>query len=100
DFEYENEVEVKKGFLTGREERETGRKVVSAEEFERIRQTVSSAHDVLDDYEQIRETDFFKENEELKSKNLNYAAVRDRKSTRLNSSHVSISYAVFCLKKK
>src|SRR5438876_4336624 len=26
--------------------------------------------------------------------------VRDRKSTRLNSSHPSISYAVFCLKKK
>src|SRR5699024_11270483 len=26
--------------------------------------------------------------------------VRDRKSTRLNSSHVSISYAVFCLIKK
>src|SRR3989442_3328486 len=25
---------------------------------------------------------------------------RDRKSTRLNSSHVRISYAVFCLKKK
>src|SRR5689334_24731432 len=28
------------------------------------------------------------------------AAPRDRKSTRLNSSHSSISYAVFCLKKK
>src|SRR5699024_1864903 len=28
------------------------------------------------------------------------AATIDRKSTRLNSSHVSISYAVFCLKKK
>src|SRR5690242_21075551 len=28
------------------------------------------------------------------------AAVKDRKSTRLNSSHMSISYAVFCLKKK
>src|SRR6266496_6096007 len=28
------------------------------------------------------------------------AALRDRKSTRLNSSHVEISYAVFCLKKK
>src|SRR5690606_41541813 len=28
------------------------------------------------------------------------AAWRDRKSTRLNSSHVKISYAVFCLKKK
>src|SRR5699024_11972064 len=29
-----------------------------------------------------------------------YKITRDRKSTRLNSSHVSISYAVFCLKKK
>src|SRR5690606_41372401 len=28
------------------------------------------------------------------------AMFRDRKSTRLNSSHVKISYAVFCLKKK
>src|SRR5690606_41787863 len=28
------------------------------------------------------------------------AGDRDRKSTRLNSSHVKISYAVFCLKKK
>src|SRR5256885_7654270 len=27
-------------------------------------------------------------------------ALRDRKSTRLNSSHLVISYAVFCLKKK
>src|SRR5690242_9781827 len=29
-----------------------------------------------------------------------HASSRDRKSTRLNSSHMSISYAVFCLKKK
>src|SRR5690625_5659432 len=29
-----------------------------------------------------------------------YGPDRDRKSTRLNSSHVAISYAVFCLKKK
>src|SRR5207253_4023916 len=29
-----------------------------------------------------------------------HAAAVDRKSTRLNSSHVAISYAVFCLKKK
>src|SRR5690606_40960647 len=28
------------------------------------------------------------------------ARMQDRKSTRLNSSHVKISYAVFCLKKK
>src|SRR5689334_24664642 len=31
---------------------------------------------------------------------LDVALRRDRKSTRLNSSHSSISYAVFCLKKK
>src|SRR5690348_17530663 len=30
----------------------------------------------------------------------NTSLARDRKSTRLNSSHPSISYAVFCLKKK
>src|SRR3712207_9456048 len=29
-----------------------------------------------------------------------YRDFRDRKSTRLNSSHANISYAVFCLKKK
>src|SRR4051812_50086882 len=31
---------------------------------------------------------------------IRFAAAEDRKSTRLNSSHMSISYAVFCLKKK
>ena len=48
-------------------------------------------------------------NEELSKHNIkNYVRVgmpilvqvKDRKSTRLNSSHVAISYAVFCLKKK
>src|SRR5690625_7081892 len=29
-----------------------------------------------------------------------YQVAQDRKSTRLNSSHLAISYAVFCLKKK
>src|ERR1039458_10737880 len=29
-----------------------------------------------------------------------FDAIQDRKSTRLNSSHLGISYAVFCLKKK
>src|SRR5437870_6805287 len=37
--------------------------------------------------------------EEMKGK-LDQEERRDRKSTRLNSSHVAISYAVFCLKKK
>src|SRR5690606_40254380 len=31
---------------------------------------------------------------------VSHPAAADRKSTRLNSSHVKISYAVFCLKKK
>src|SRR5699024_12785627 len=33
-------------------------------------------------------------------KSVSQSDLTDRKSTRLNSSHVSISYAVFCLKKK
>src|SRR5256885_3970972 len=32
--------------------------------------------------------------------NASYSVTPDRKSTRLNSSHLVISYAVFCLKKK
>src|SRR6266540_5627537 len=34
------------------------------------------------------------------SKDLDLLVAADRKSTRLNSSHITISYAVFCLKKK
>src|SRR3712207_7284241 len=34
------------------------------------------------------------------SNNIIIVTLRDRKSTRLNSSHANISYAVFCLKKK
>src|SRR3712207_8697231 len=39
---------------------------------------------------------------ELSAKGIGDAAIAglDRKSTRLNSSHANISYAVFCLKKK
>src|SRR3712207_8511035 len=42
----------------------------------------------------------------IRSRSLSYqrkpgmSALEDRKSTRLNSSHANISYAVFCLKKK
>src|SRR5690554_119487 len=38
--------------------------------------------------------------EYAKNNNLKFDLILDRKSTRLNSSHVRISYAVFCLKKK
>src|SRR5699024_11690287 len=37
---------------------------------------------------------------DLQKQNVLFDIEEDRKSTRLNSSHVSISYAVFCLKKK
>src|SRR6266487_5683953 len=40
------------------------------------------------------------ENDQVGGVTDRHAVVRDRKSTRLNSSHPSISYAVFCLKKK
>src|SRR3989442_8870742 len=33
-------------------------------------------------------------------RSVSFLGITDRKSTRLNSSHVRISYAVFCLKKK
>src|SRR5438477_9083599 len=39
-------------------------------------------------------------NRALERKTLLLSQSQDRKSTRLNSSHMSISYAVFCLKKK
>src|SRR3712207_7295374 len=42
---------------------------------------------------QLREEDAMDEHEAEE-------LLRDRKSTRLNSSHANISYAVFCLKKK
>src|SRR5699024_11806208 len=43
-------------------------------------------------------TDFSRQG--LRIYDLLFFLIQDRKSTRLNSSHVSISYAVFCLKKK
>src|SRR5438034_7930710 len=41
-----------------------------------------------------------RENPRARSAQLRAFEVTDRKSTRLNSSHTVISYAVFCLKKK
>src|SRR5699024_11999124 len=48
----------------------------------------------------IKNQVFVIENSGKTSSEILYEEVLDRKSTRLNSSHVSISYAVFCLKKK
>src|SRR5438477_6495115 len=38
--------------------------------------------------------------DQIRARHVQQLVQRDRKSTRLNSSHMSISYAVFCLKKK
>jgi hypothetical protein len=65
DFEYENEVEVTKGLFSGREELETGRKVVSAEEFERIQKTVTAARNIVDDYESLKDEDYYKKYNDL-----------------------------------
>src|SRR2546422_7045755 len=43
---------------------------------------------------------WYGEQESEKQGNISYVPAGDRKSTRLNSSHGYISYAVFCLKKK
>src|SRR2546422_6174491 len=66
-------------------------KVIITKSFARIHETNLKKQGILaltfadpKDYDQIEQTD----------------RIRDRKSTRLNSSHGYISYAVFCLKKK
>src|SRR3712207_7312848 len=53
--------------------------------------------EILDEASQIRA---YSRELERKSRELEAATAEDRKSTRLNSSHANISYAVFCLKKK
>src|SRR3712207_8599334 len=52
-------------------------------------------HDVDADVERVRV-----DAERRREHDVAGVRVRDRKSTRLNSSHANISYAVFCLKKK
>src|SRR3989442_10505797 len=47
-----------------------------------------------------RPGEYYRNNLERSLALLDVLRERDRKSTRLNSSHVRISYAVFCLKKK
>src|SRR5690606_42014330 len=48
------------------------------------------------EYQEIKELDWHRERKLIQEFRIGF---RDRKSTRLNSSHVKISYAVFCLKK-
>src|SRR5690625_5512800 len=56
--------------------------------------------DMLTNWYVRRSRDRFWEGDEQAIDVLSTCLETDRKSTRLNSSHVAISYAVFCLKKK
>src|SRR5258708_18779706 len=55
------------------------------------RSAVAACHELLSLLDSIRE---------MRRRDIELAHAGDRKSTRLNSSHQIISYAVFCLKKK
>jgi len=59
-FDYEDE---RKGLFGGREQ--TGRKILSADEFERLQRTISSAERIVDDYEELKNQDLYKQNKEL-----------------------------------
>src|SRR5690625_6885754 len=56
------------------------------------------------EYEAVRDLDIGLgidlQDQDAASEKISAITEQDRKSTRLNSSHVAISYAVFCLKKK
>src|SRR3712207_7314340 len=58
------------------------------------------ADDAVATAEQTGEGDRYSKKGKLKGSVYDAEMERDRKSTRLNSSHANISYAVFCLKKK
>src|SRR3712207_8851329 len=62
---------------------------------QRLGDDVEDGHPGVERREGILEDDLH-----LPAKGLQLAGAQDRKSTRLNSSHANISYAVFCLKKK
>src|SRR5947208_10369857 len=66
--------------------RSTRRIVLGQRQMDQLRLASQQQRDVID---QLEKADLFR-----------VPQVEDRKSTRLNSSHQIISYAVFCLKKK
>src|SRR5689334_24034588 len=60
-----------------------------------------SLHDALPIFGKVAQSDVSHLRPEIRAADTDVDDVpEDRKSTRLNSSHSSISYAVFCLKKK
>lgn len=86
EFDYEDE-KAKKGLFAGREEYVTGRKIVSAEEFEKLQETISTAERIVGDYESIKNTDLYLQNKLLKEKNLQLA----KGHARLRENNIDLS---------
>src|SRR5699024_11268295 len=82
----------KQGFELKRGERGSDRKHIETAKFKK--QTLEKEIDFLEKNLAVKKDEWTAYSDKVKSD------LEDRKSTRLNSSHVSISYAVFCLKKK
>src|SRR2546427_3842787 len=66
----------------------------------RAQQALSQAHELLEQQVRDRTRELSATVENLHREIADRKLDQDRKSTRLNSSHSQISYAVFCLKKK
>src|SRR3712207_7737318 len=82
--------------------RSSGRKPAALEAIREDMRTLSEASWLLRGITGPVDPDVFEEDLQDSSDEVfaHAAAGLDRKSTRLNSSHANISYAVFCLKKK
>src|SRR5207245_11073845 len=65
-----------------------------------LREKSGAPHRATKQYEERRAQQENRAQKEQHDQGREMRSRRDRKSTRLNSSHGSISYAVFCLKKK
>src|SRR5262245_64896104 len=65
-----------------------------------IQQADKGLHDASAAIGVVQEPDLVNDSRLPIVKHDDLVALQDRKSTRLNSSHLGISYAVFCLKKK
>src|SRR2546428_5606168 len=60
----------------------------------------SNLHNIVEYFQGFQDVHLYKYLHKVEDHVLCHEMVKDRKSTRLNSSHDQISYAVFCLKKK
>src|SRR3712207_8393381 len=60
--------------------------------------TLKTVHELTDRTTLLAKFNYYREDSRVGYQGLTES--QDRKSTRLNSSHANISYAVFCLKKK